>query len=75
MFRGKKFLGLVALNYYYLDEATSILLTEFNDYSYEAIPFFIIDSMFFQLPTSSFFMVGKIEDIFAYFVYICLLMA
>lgn len=39
------------------------------------LDFFLIDSMFFQLSASNFFTVPKIEDVFAYFVYICLLLA
>lgn len=69
------FLGLVALIFYPVDDTTYALITEFGDYSYEAIPFFSNDSMFFQLPTSNFFTVLKIKDIFVYFVYICLLLA
>ena len=58
MFRGGKwFLGLVAPDFYHLDDATSGSLTEFGDYSYKAVPFFITDSVVFQLPTSNFFTV------------------
>lgn len=72
----KGFLELIVLNFYHLHDATSILLAEFNDCTYEAVRFFfLIDSVFFQLSASNFFTVPKMEDVFAYFVYICLLLA